>query len=68
LIETDHTRFLVDCGMFHGGAEAAMRNHRPFPFRPSEIDFVLLTHSTTRLDSASRTATAFPLNSPHVQS
>lgn len=45
LIETGQVRFLVDCGMVQGGREAMARNHAPFPFDPSSIDFVLLTHA-----------------------
>ena len=45
LIETDTVRFLVDCGMIQGGADAAERNHRPFDFDPRAVDFVLLTHA-----------------------
>jgi len=45
LIETDATRFLVDCGMVQGGREASARNRRPFAFDPRSIDFVLLTHA-----------------------
>jgi metallo-beta-lactamase family protein len=35
---------LVDCGLFQGGREIARLNREPFPFEPSEIDAVLLTH------------------------
>lgn len=45
LVETSTTRFLVDCGMFQGGREAAQRNQQPFGFDPQTIDFVLLTHA-----------------------
>ncbi len=45
LIETSKVRFLVDCGMFQGGREAAQRNRQPFGFEPSALDFVLLTHA-----------------------
>lgn len=45
MIETQGVRFLVDCGMFQGGREAAGRNRAPFVFDPSDIDFVLLTHA-----------------------
>lgn len=45
LIETATTRFLVDCGMFQGGREAAARNRQPFGFDPRSLDFVLLTHA-----------------------
>lgn len=45
LIETDSTRFLVDCGMFQGGREADIKN-RQFPaFDMRDLDFVLLTHA-----------------------
>lgn len=37
--------FLVDCGMFQGGREAAQKNLRALPFDVREIDFVLLTHA-----------------------
>lgn len=45
LIETDEVRFLVDCGMFQGGRETRARNLTAWPFRPGDIDFVLLTHA-----------------------
>ena len=45
LIETDHCRFLIDCGMVQGGRTAPARNHKPFDFDPRAIDFVLLTHA-----------------------
>ena len=45
MIETEGVRFLVDCGMFQGGREAAGRNRTPFAFDPRTISFVLLTHA-----------------------
>jgi len=45
LITTDTAKVLVDCGMFQGMNDGEKRNLRPFPFKPSEIDAVLLTHS-----------------------
>ncbi|OGV99144.1 MAG: MBL fold hydrolase, partial [Nitrospinae bacterium RIFCSPHIGHO2_02_39_11] len=45
LVTADSTRILVDCGMFQGVNDGEKRNLRPFPFKPSEIDAVLLTHS-----------------------
>ncbi len=44
-VETAHTQFLVDCGMFQGGREADGKNHEPFAFKPRDIEFVLLTHA-----------------------
>jgi metallo-beta-lactamase family protein len=37
--------FLVDCGMFQGGRNAALKNLRAFGFDLREIRFVLLTHA-----------------------
>ena len=45
LIETDRYRFLLDCGMFQGGRKNEQRNTLPFPFKPEEIDFVILSHA-----------------------
>ena len=47
LVETGTTRFLVDCGMFQGGAEARTKNLNAlnFGFDVRSIDFVLLTHA-----------------------
>lgn len=45
LLEANGRRILIDCGMFQGGKEMRERNREPFPFRPHEIDAVLLTHA-----------------------
>ncbi len=45
LIETDRYRFLLDCGMFQGGRKNEERNKLDFPFDPSSIDFVILSHA-----------------------
>lgn len=45
MVETEKIRFLIDCGMFQGGREAAGRNRAPFAFDPRSIGFVLLTHA-----------------------
>ena len=45
LVEAGGARFLVDCGLFQGGREAAPRN-RAFPgFDPSSLDFALISHA-----------------------
>ncbi|NLY18048.1 MAG: MBL fold metallo-hydrolase [Clostridiaceae bacterium] len=45
LIETDDLNILVDCGMFQGRAKEEALNEQPLPVKPSEIDYVLLTHA-----------------------
>ncbi len=45
LVETDHSRVLVDCGLFQGLKDLRLRNWQPFPVAPSSIDAVLLTHA-----------------------
>jgi metallo-beta-lactamase family protein len=45
LVETKDVRFLVDCGMFQGGAETERKNRAPFPFDLQTLGFVLLTHA-----------------------
>ena len=44
LVDTGEVKFLIDCGMFQGGAEAERKNRR-FAFEPREIAFVLLSHA-----------------------
>ena len=43
LVESEETKFLVDCGMFQGNSYN--KNLEDFSFDPKEIDFVLLTHA-----------------------
>lgn len=45
LVETNQTRFLVDCGLFQGRDFFTRKNFDPFIFDPLTIDFVLLTHA-----------------------
>jgi metallo-beta-lactamase family protein len=45
LLETNDVRIMVDCGMFQGSGEADELNYRPFPFDPSTVDYLLLTHA-----------------------
>ncbi|MFP3897701.1 MAG: MBL fold metallo-hydrolase RNA specificity domain-containing protein [Dehalococcoidia bacterium] len=44
LLETQHTRVLVDCGMYQE-RQYQDRNWQPFPFDPQSIDAVFLTHA-----------------------
>lgn len=44
LVETGSRRVLIDCGMYQGH-DADEVNRRKFPFDPSELDCLFLTHS-----------------------
>lgn len=39
------TKILIDCGMFQGGEDAGAMNREPFHYEPSEIDYLIITHS-----------------------
>jgi len=45
LVETETSRFIVDCGMFQGPKHIRQLNYRGFMFKPDSIDFVVLTHA-----------------------
>src|SRR5688572_20625448 len=45
LIETEHARVLVDCGMFQGLKELRERNWQDPPFDPQSLDAVIITHA-----------------------
>ena len=47
LLEIGDTKILVDCGMFQGSKYSEDLNYEKFPYDPSEIDFVFVTHSHT---------------------
>jgi len=44
-VETNHCKFLLDCGMFQGHSKEDALNEEPFPFNPAELDFILLSHA-----------------------
>ncbi|MFE0464570.1 MBL fold metallo-hydrolase RNA specificity domain-containing protein [Kitasatospora sp. NPDC058965] len=45
LVETDHARLMIDCGLFQGLAELRRRNRRPLPLDPADVRAVVLTHA-----------------------
>ena len=45
LFDFDGRRVLVDCGMFQGQKTLKALNYSAFPFRPADVDAVLLTHA-----------------------
>ncbi len=45
LLESGEHKVLIDCGLFQGGHDDMARNALPFPFNPSELDAVFLTHA-----------------------
>jgi metallo-beta-lactamase family protein len=45
LLDTGRAKILIDCGMFQGSPNEAVRNRIPFGFEPSELDAVVLTHA-----------------------
>ena len=45
LLETDHARILIDCGMFQGTPDVHVRNFVPFDYDPTTVDALLLTHA-----------------------
>ena len=45
LLVTDRARILIDCGMFQGSPNEAVRNRVPLAYDPSDIDAILLTHA-----------------------
>ncbi|KHE91006.1 MAG: MBL fold metallo-hydrolase [Candidatus Scalindua rubra] len=44
-IQTEKAHLLIDCGLFQGTRENEQKNAEPFPFKPSEVDYLLLTHA-----------------------
>ncbi|SCJ95861.1 Ribonuclease TTHA0252 [uncultured Eubacterium sp.] len=45
LLTTGNHKVLLDCGQFQGGKAQEALNYEPFPFEPSEIECVILSHA-----------------------
>lgn len=44
-VDTGEYKFLVDCGAFQGSDDIDRLNYEPFPFDPSQLDAIFLTHA-----------------------
>lgn len=47
LLYNDEIKILVDCGLEQGTKMAEVGNWEPFPYNPSEIDYLFVTHAHT---------------------
>lgn len=45
LISTDRYKLLLDCGQYQGGKTLEKMNRDPFPFDPSKVDAMILSHA-----------------------
>lgn len=45
LLEAGGLKILIDCGLFQGTRYNEEHNYLPFPFDPSEIDYLVVTHT-----------------------
>ncbi|MFA5622906.1 MAG: MBL fold metallo-hydrolase [Candidatus Dojkabacteria bacterium] len=44
-VDTGDFKFLVDCGAFQGKDDLEKLNYEPFPFDPTQLDAIFLTHA-----------------------
>ena len=45
LITAGEHQILLDCGQYQGGKAQEELNHEPFPFDPTAVDFMVLSHA-----------------------
>lgn len=45
MVEHHETKILIDCGLFQGTQLADERSHAPFPFDPTTVSAVIVTHA-----------------------
>ena len=44
LLDTGYSKILIDCGLFQGSKFAEFLNYDKFPYKPEEVDYVVITH------------------------
>lgn len=44
LFDVDGRKFLLEAGMFQREQEIEERNYNEFPFDPSEVEYIIITH------------------------
>jgi metallo-beta-lactamase family protein len=52
LLETSHSRILLECGLIQGSRDQEQTNNKPFPFDVHKLDAVVLSHA--HLDHSGR--------------
>ena len=45
LLQSPKTKILIDCGLFQGAKVVEEKNEEPFPYNPSEIETLFVTHA-----------------------
>jgi len=45
LLEVNGSKILLECGLFQGRREESIERNRKFPFKPEEVDCVVLSHA-----------------------
>ena len=45
LLQDSKTKILVDCGLLQGTTDSYTTNGKEFPYNPSEMDYLFLTHA-----------------------
>lgn len=45
MLESANTKIMVDCGLIQGGSFVENGNYTPFPYIPSEVSVLLVTHA-----------------------
>jgi metallo-beta-lactamase family protein len=45
LVEINQHKLLLECGLYQGKRKESFRRNRSFPFKPAEIDAVILSHA-----------------------